>query len=192
MNTNYVRKKDFTMIFTSTPLDGVMLIDLEPKKDERGFFSRYYCENTFAQQGLNTRWVQVNDSLSIQKATLRGLHFQTEPYAEVKLIRCVQGCIWDVVVDIRPTSPTFRKYFGAQLSDQNRTMMYVPEGFAHGFVTLQENCEIIYMVSEFYNPQAENTLLWCDIEIDISWPVKPAVISEKDQHGKTLAELFDI
>lgn len=177
------------MIFNPTPLDGAMLIDLEPNQDERGFFARYFCEHTFAKQGLNTRWVQVNNSLSKQKGTLRGLHFQTEPYAEVKLVRCIQGAIWDVVVDVRPSSNTFGHYFAAQLSAENRTMMYVPKGFAHGFITLQENSEIIYMVSEFYNPQAEKTLLWSDKQVGIPWPIEPSVISEKDQLGQCFSVL---
>jgi len=172
------------MKFINTPLSGSYLIDLEIKSDERGFFARYFCEKEFNKNGLNTKWVQINNSLSNEKGTLRGLHFQNEPKSEVKLVRCIQGAIWDVIVDVRKNSNTFGKWFGAEITSKNRTMMYVPEGFAHGFITLEPNTEIIYLVSEFYSLEDENTILWNDQSIDINWPIKPKIISNKDLNGK--------
>jgi len=172
------------MKFINTPLSGSYLIDLEIKSDERGFFARYFCEKEFNKNGLNTKWVQINNSLSNEKGTLRGLHFQNEPKSEVKLVRCIQGAIWDVIVDVRKKSNTFGKWFGAEITSKNRTMMYVPEGFAHGFITLEPNTEIIYLVSEFYSLEDENTILWNDQSIDINWPINPKIISNKDLNGK--------
>lgn len=180
------------MLFRETKLPGAFLVDLEAQEDERGFFARYYCEKQFLKQCLNTQWVQLNNSLSKDSGTLRGLHFQQKPYSEVKLVRCVQGAIWDVIVDLRNGSGTFGKWFGVELNATNRTMMYVPKGFAHGFVTLQKNSEIIYMVSEFYTPEAEQTLLWCDEAVDINWPILPLVISKKDENGVKLKNIKPI
>lgn len=177
------------MKFTEIPLPGSYLIDLEPRADDRGFFSRYFCEREFLAQGLNTSWVQINTSLSNEAGTLRGLHFQRPPKAEVKMVRCLQGAIWDVIVDLRAESMTFGKWFGAELTAQNRTMMYVPKGFAHGFVSLQPHSEILYLVSEFYSPEFEGTLLWNTPEVGIQWPTKPLYISEKDTQGKGLSEI---
>lgn len=177
------------MKFTETPLSGSYLIDLEPRQDERGFFARYFCEQEFAAHGLNSHWVQINNSLNKEAGTLRGLHFQYAPHAEVKLVRCIQGAIWDVIVDLRQNSTSYGKWFGATLSNENRTMMYVPKGFAHGFISLEPNSEIIYLVSDFYAPAYETTLLWNDPEVEIEWPRKPSVISEKDAVGKPLKEL---
>ena len=174
------------MKFLPTPLKGNFIINLEKKEDERGFFARYYCQKEFAQKGLNTQWVQINNSLSKNVGTLRGLHYQREPNSEIKLVRCLNGSIWDVVVDLRNFSPTFGKWYGAELSDVNRTMMYVPKGFAHGFISLEPNTEILYLVSDFYNPDVEGTLLWSDKDIGIEWPILPQVISHKDSLGDIL------
>lgn len=171
------------MKFKKTKLEGNYLIDLEKKEDKRGFFSRYFCKKEFSSIGLNTKWVQINNSFSKKKGTIRGLHFQTSKFSEVKLVRCVKGEIWDVVVDLRKKSKTFGKWFGANLSEKNRTMMYIPKNFAHGFISLTKNTEIIYLVSNFYEPQSEKTLIWNDKDISISWPLKPKSISEKDQNG---------
>lgn len=178
--------------FTETYLNGNYLITLKPKEDERGFFARYFCEREFSDQGLNTKWVQINNSMSKNKGTLRGLHYQKEPYAEVKLIRCLKGSIWDVVVDLRENSETFGKWFGAKLSDQNRKMMYVPKGFAHGFVTLEQNTEILYLVSSFYVPDSEGILIWNDPKVKIDWPIKYEVISNKDINGSKLDSIVPI
>ena len=180
------------MKFKKTNLKDNFLIDLDLIEDERGFFARYFCETKFSQQGLNTRWVQVNNSASKIVGTLRGLHYQREPNAEIKLVRCLKGSIWDVVVDLRDNSETFGKWFGAKLSDENRTMMYVPKGFAHGYVSLESDTEILYMVSDFYTPDSERTLIWNDPKVAISWPTTPQVISDKDAKGDTLDKIIPI
>jgi dTDP-4-dehydrorhamnose 3,5-epimerase len=168
------------MNFIETELSGAYLINLEKREDERGFFARYYCNKEFLNRNLEVNWSQVNNSLSVEKGTLRGLHFQQEPFSEVKLIRCIRGSIWDVIVDIRIGSPTYGKWFSAELTAENRTMMYVPKGFAHGFISLADNSEILYMVSEAYNPKFERTLRWNDKFHKIEWPTIPTVISDKD------------
>lgn len=180
------------MKYTETPLLGSYLIDLEPRTDERGFFARYFCEHEFLAQGLNTTWVQINNSLSVEAGTLRGLHFQKPPHSEVKMVRCLQGAIWDVIVDLRAGSMTFGKWFGAELTAQNRTMMYVPKGFAHGFISLQPNSEILYLVSEFYSQTEEDALFWNDKEVDIAWPAQPIQISVKDAAAKNLSNISPI
>lgn len=180
------------MEFTPTRLTGSYLINLEPRVDERGFFARFFCEREFAARGLKTRWVQMNNSMSKAPGTLRGLHFQRPPKAETKVVRCLQGAIWDVIVDLRAGSPTHGQWFGAELNAENRSMIYVPEGFAHGFITLQPNSEILYLVSEFYSPEAEDTLLWSDPAVGIQWPILPTQISAKDQQAKRLSELASI
>ena len=174
------------MIFKETKLMGNYLINLEIKEDERGFFARYFCKKEFLEKGLNTKWVQINNSESKKVGTLRGLHYQREPYAEVKLVRCLKGVIWDVVVDLRDKSETFGKWFGAKLSHENRTMMYVPKGFAHGFISLEPNSEILYLVSDFYSPDSEGTLIWNDKKVGIDWPIDPKTISSKDLSGDSL------
>jgi dTDP-4-dehydrorhamnose 3,5-epimerase len=176
------------MNFQETLLEGNYLIHLEKYEDERGFFARYFCEKEFFKKGLNTIWLQINNSMSKNIGTLRGLHLQKAPHAEVKLIRCLKGKVWDIVVDLRKESKTFGKWFGATLSDENRTMMYVPKGFAHGFVTLEPNSEILYLVSNFYAPQSEETLLWNDPDVAISWPLQPSIISDKDNNAKPLKD----
>lgn len=177
------------MRFKETPLKGNYLIDLELREDERGFFARYFCEKAFLDRGLNTHWAQINNSMSRKVGTLRGLHFQRSPHAEVKLVRCIRGAIWDVVVDLRNGSKTLGQWFGATLSGENRTMMYVPRGFAHGFISLEPNCEIIYLVSESYAPEAEGTLLWNDSDVAIRWPTEPQVVSDKDASGSALKDI---
>jgi len=177
------------MIINKTELKGNFLIDLQPRVDVRGFFARYFCEKEFSKAGLNTRWVQINNSMSCNIGTLRGLHYQRAPHAEVKLVRCIRGSIWDVVVDLRSGSETYGKWFGATLSEENRTMMYVPKGFAHGFVSLESDSEILYLVSDFYAPEAEGTLIWNDPDVGIKWPINPQVLSDKDLKGRRLSEL---
>jgi len=180
------------MIFKETKLEGNYLINLQLKEDERGFFARYYCKKEFSQKGLNTKWVQINTSASKEVGTLRGLHYQREPNAEVKLVRCLKGSIWDVVVDLREMSKTFGKWFAAKLSDENRTMMYVPKGFAHGFISLEPNSEILYFVSDFYAPNLEGTLIWNDKKVEINWPIEPKVVSDKDLKGINLEKIIPI
>jgi dTDP-4-dehydrorhamnose 3,5-epimerase len=177
------------MILSETPLRGSFLIQPQPHFDERGFFSRYYCQSEFQRSGLNTEWPQINNSFSTQPGTLRGLHYQRPPNAEVKLVRCVRGEIWDVIVDLRAESQTYGRWFGSTLTQENRHMMYVPKGFAHGFISLTSNVELIYMVSNKYTPESEETLLWSDKDVDIGWPANPSVISSKDQQGRSLHSL---
>jgi dTDP-4-dehydrorhamnose 3,5-epimerase len=177
------------MKFEQTSLKGNFLINLEKKEDDRGFFARYFCEKEFSEHKLNTKWVQINNSESKKIGTLRGLHYQREPRAEVKLIRCLKGAIWDVVVDLRSKSATYGKWFGKKLSDENRTMMYVPKGFAHGFISLEPNTEILYLVSDFYAPELENDLIWNDPNVAINWPIQPSVISDKDRSANSFEKI---
>lgn len=172
--------ESLTMRFHETPLDGARVIELDKHSDGRGFFARYFCEREFAAAGLETRFMQMNNSLSASKGTLRGLHYQLPPAAEVKVVRCVRGAFWDVVVDLRPDSRTFKKWFGLDLTADNRLMMYVPRGFAHGILTLTDDAEAFYLVSAFYTPELERGLRWNDPAIGIEWPIEPVEISAKD------------
>lgn len=169
------------MIFTETPLAGAYVIDLEKRGDDRGFFARAFCEREFGAKGLSTHFVQVNNSTSAQRGTLRGMHYQLAPKAETKLVRCIRGGLHDVILDLRPGSPTFGKSFGADITAENRRMMYVPKGFAHGFVTLTDDTEAFYFVDEFYAPDQERGVRWNDPRFAIQWPVAPVVLSDKDR-----------
>ena len=169
------------MQFVPTPLSGAYLIDLEKRGDDRGFFARAFCEQEFAAQQLVSRFVQVNNSLSAFKGTLRGMHYQLAPKAETKLVRCIRGALWDVILDLRAESPTFGEHFGAELSAENRRMLYVPKGFAHGFITLQDDTEAFYFVDEFYGPEQERGIRWDDPHFGIQWPAEPVVLSDKDR-----------
>lgn len=169
------------MRFIETPLKGAYLIELEPLQDERGFFSRLFCADQFAEKELVNSFLQVNNSKNASHGTLRGLHYQLSPWAETKLVRCIEGSLYDLIVDLRPTSKTFLHSFGAVLSAENRAMMYVPEGFAHGFLTLEDNVELIYFVSQKYAKPFERGLRWNDPHLKLAWPAIPTVISERDQ-----------
>lgn len=177
------------MKFEELPLSGAFLIDLEKREDDRGFFARSFCTKEFSEIGLNTKWDQINCSYTKFSGTLRGLHFQYPPHAEVKVVRCIRGSIWDVVVDLRALSKTYGCWFGAELSQDNRTMMYVPKGFAHGFISLQDESEILYLVSNSYSQSHEAGLLWNDSHINIKWPISPTLLSEKDKKNLPLFEL---
>jgi dTDP-4-dehydrorhamnose 3,5-epimerase len=168
------------MRFTPTPLAGSYLIDLDKREDERGFFARFFCEREFGEAGLETRFVQINNSLSRDRGTLRGMHYQIEPSAEVKVVRALRGALWDAILDLRPESPTFGRSFGAELTSENRRMMYVPRGFAHGFLTLEPDSEALYLVSAYYDPGREGGVRWNDPRFSIAWPEAPSVISDKD------------
>jgi dTDP-4-dehydrorhamnose 3,5-epimerase len=172
------------MKFNPTPLQGAYTIDLEKREDDRGFFARLFCVNEYDQHGLDRNIVQINNSLSKDKGTLRGIHYQLAPKAETKIVRCIKGSLYDVIVDLRPDSLTFLKWFGAELSAENRTMMFVPKGFGHAFITLEENTEAFYMVTEFYAPEHERGIRWNDPKINIQWPIEPVVISDKDQNHR--------
>jgi len=180
------------MIFTPTPLGGAYVIDLEKRGVERGFFARVFCEKEFAQHGLATHFVQVNNSTSAQKGTLRGMHYQLAPAAETKLVRCIRGSLYDVILDLRKGSPTFGQSFGAELSAENRRMMYVPKGFGHGFITLTEDTEAFYFVDEFYAPQQERGVRWNDPRFKIRWPIEPTVVSEKDSKWRDFDEAYHV
>lgn len=169
------------MKFTPLALAGAHLIDLEKRGDDRGFFARFFCEKEFAQHGLITRFVQINNSLTSKKGTLRGMHYQLPPSAEVKVVRCLRGALYDVILDLRPHSATFGQWFGETLSAENRRMMYVPEGFAHGFLTLEPDTEALYLVSATYAPDAERGIRYNDPRFGIQWPIAPAELSDKDK-----------
>ena len=170
------------MIFTETSLKGAFVINLKKIGDDRGFFARAYCKNEFAENNLNTNLVQANTALSVTQHTLRGLHFQIAPYEEAKIVRCIQGAVFDVIVDLRPQSPTYKKWFGIELSQANRKMLYVPENFAHGYLTLKENTEVFYLVTQYYSPESERGYRWNDPAFAIEWPVTEHLnISDKDQ-----------
>ena len=172
------------MKFVPTPLAGAYVIDHDKREDARGFFARLFCEREFAEAGLETRFVQINNSLSRDRGTLRGMHYQLGEAAEVKLVRCVKGALWDAILDLRPGSASFGRSFGAELSADNRRMMYVPRGFAHGFLTLTEDVEAFYLVSTFYAPDRERGVRWNDPRFAISWPAEPLVISDKDRNQR--------
>lgn len=169
------------MIFHETPLLGAYTIDLERRGDDRGFFARMFCDREFAEHGLETSFVQMNNSLSMKRGVLRGLHFQLPPASEVKLVRCTRGALYDFIVDLRPDSPTFRQHFGAELSADNRTMMYVPRGFGHGFITLEDEVEAVYLVSAHYTPETERGLRYNDPALNIQLPLDPVELSDKDR-----------
>jgi dTDP-4-dehydrorhamnose 3,5-epimerase len=171
------------MIFKKTKLKGIFIIELEKHRDERGYFARTWCRNEFKENGLNSNLAQANTALSFQKGTLRGMHYQIAPYEETKIIRCIRGSVFDVVIDIRPDSITYGQWLGVELSFENQTMLYVPEGFAHGYKTLENNSEVFYLVSQFYTPDAERGIRWDDPAFNITWPeTSDLIISEKDKN----------
>jgi dTDP-4-dehydrorhamnose 3,5-epimerase len=169
------------MHFHETKLPGVFEIHLDPHADERGFFARTWCAKEFAANGLNPSLTQCSISFNTLKGTLRGMHFQAAPHAEAKLVRCTRGAIWDVVLDLRPQSSTFKNWIAVTLTSTNRNMVYVPENCAHGFLTLEDETEVFYQMSEFYDAESARGLRWNDPAFQISWPGKVAVISERDQ-----------
>lgn len=168
------------MDFTPTPLQGNHVISLKTFSDNRGWFSRYFSRDQFESIGHTKEWVQMNHSFNIRKGTLRGLHFQTGTAKEIKLVRCIAGALWDVVVDLRKDSPTYLQSFGQVLSAQNKMMMYIPEGFAHGFQTLTDDCELLYHHTNFYSKEFEGGLRYNDPVLGIQWPEPVSVISERD------------
>ena len=174
------------MEFLKTKLKDLYIINPSKIGDERGFFSRLLCKKELDEVSLNSDWVNINNSLSFQVGTLRGMHFQLSPKEEIKIIRCINGAIFDVVVDLRKDSLTFKKWYGIELTASNRRMLYIPKGFAHGFITLEKNTEIIYFSSQFYSPTHERVLLWNDPSINIQWPISPTQISSKDKFGLSL------
>jgi dTDP-4-dehydrorhamnose 3,5-epimerase len=166
--------------FTETPLKGAWVIDLEPRSDERGFFARGFCEREFAEHGLERRIVQANVSRNTYAGTLRGMHYQKAPHQEVKMVRCVAGAIYDVILDLRPESPTYRQWHGVELTRAAGRMLYVPKGFAHGYQSLTDDSEVHYFVTEFYAPEAEAAVRWDDPAFSIRWPISSPILSLKD------------
>jgi dTDP-4-dehydrorhamnose 3,5-epimerase len=169
------------MRFDPLLLNGAYLIETEPIEDERGFFARTFCREEFQQKGLNPHLEQCSVSFNHKKGTVRGMHFQKKPHAEVKLVRCTQGKIYDVIIDLRPESPTYKKWEGVILSSQNRQMLYVPEGFAHGFQTLDDNTEVFYQISSPFASEHASGVRWNDLAFGIVWPTDVSIISLKDQ-----------
>ncbi len=168
------------MKFHQTDLNDAWILDMEQRGDHRGFFARTFCADEFKEHGLNTTFVQANMSKSTQKHTLRGMHFQIDGAEESKLIRCTKGAILDVIIDIRKESDSYGKHISVELTEDNYKQLYVPEGFAHGFITLTDEIEVMYLVSEFYSPGKERGIRWNDPAFGIDWPVSEPVLSEKD------------
>ena len=169
------------MIFAKTTLEGAFIIEPERIEDERGFFARVWCQREFEAHGLTTRLTQCNISFNTKAGTLRGMHYQADPHAEVKLVRCTAGAIQDVIIDLRPESPTFKQHVAVELSASNRTMLYVPEGFAHGYLTLEDNTEVFYQVSAFYAPAYARGVRWNDPAFAIEWRGEARVMTERDR-----------
>jgi dTDP-4-dehydrorhamnose 3,5-epimerase len=170
------------MKFIETDIKGAYIIELNKRNDERGFFCRTFCEKEFKERGLKEVMVQSNLSFSKEKYTLRGMHFQVKGSEEAKLVRCSKGEILDVIIDLRPDSPTYSKHISVHLTEDNGRMLYVPENFAHGFITLVEKTEIFYQVSNYYSPENERGVRWNDKAFNINWPTKVPIISEKDNN----------
>lgn len=174
------------MIFTAAPLKGVYIIEPEPHRDQRGWFARTYCQDEFAAIGHQKPWLQINHSFTQQSGTIRGMHFQKAPFSEIKLLRCIAGAVFDVVVDMREDSVTRWQWFGIELSAANRKMLYIPEGFAHGFETLQDDSELIYHHSQVYTPGSEAGLRFDDPALGIQWPLPVRLVSDRDKQHPLL------
>lgn len=168
------------MIFKETKLKGAFIIEPEPIKDERGFFARTYCQKEFEAHGINSKLVQCNISFNAQNGTLRGMHYQDKPHQEAKLVRCSKGAIYDVIIDFRPESSTYKQWVAVELTSMNYKMLFIPEGFAHGFKTLEDNTEVFYQMSEFYHPKYARGVLWNDPAFGINWPGGEQIVSPKD------------
>lgn len=178
------------MNFEETTLKGAYVVSLQLLTDTRGGFARTFCKKEFQQINHHKEFVQLNHSYNTFKGTIRGMHYQLPPYQEIKLIRCVKGAVLDVIVDLRANSPTFLQHFSVELSAENKKMMYVPENFAHGFQTLQDNSELIYHHTQFYAPQADTGIRFNDPMLKINWPLEPIMVSEKDKNYKLIDHTF--
>lgn len=168
------------MIFKETALKGAYIIELEQLKDERGFFARSFCKKEFEEHGLNTNIAQCNISFNKKKGTLRGMHYQTPPYEEAKVVSCIRGSIYDVIIDLRPDSNTYCQWYAVELDGHNYVMLYIPRGFAHGFQTTEDNTVVFYQMSEFYHPECARGVRWDDTAFGIEWPLVNPILSEKD------------
>jgi dTDP-4-dehydrorhamnose 3,5-epimerase len=169
------------VIFTPTPIKDAWLVEVKRLEDERGFFARSFCQQEFKEHGLDPRLAQCNVSFNAKRGTLRGLHYQAAPHEEAKLVRCTQGAIWDVVVDLRRESPSFKCWHGVELTAENRRALYVPGGCAHGFQTLSDDAEVLYLMSEFYHPGSARGLPWDDPAFGIRWPLADPILSARDR-----------
>jgi dTDP-4-dehydrorhamnose 3,5-epimerase len=169
------------MLFTPTQLDGVVIIDMELIEDERGWFARSFCQHEFEEHNLNPCIAQCNVSFNAKAGTLRGMHYQESPHGEAKLIRCTRGSIYDVLLDVRADSPTFKQWVSVELSQDNHRMVYAAEGLAHGFQTLEDNTEVFYEMSEFYHPESGRGIRWDDPAFRITWPLPNPILSERDR-----------
>jgi dTDP-4-dehydrorhamnose 3,5-epimerase len=179
------------VIFTETKLKGAFIIDIDRKVDERGFFARAFCQHEFRDHGLKPVIAQANLASNAKKGTVRGMHFQYPPAAESKLVRCTRGAILDIIVDLRPESPTYLEHISVELNEDNMTALYVPERFAHGYQALRDNTDTSYQVGEFYTPNAEGGLRHDDPQLGLTWPLPVSVISPKDQAFRPLREIED-
>jgi dTDP-4-dehydrorhamnose 3,5-epimerase len=177
------------MEFQETTLKDAILIKPKVFGDHRGFFMETYSEKLFKENGIENDFVQDNHSMSVEKGVLRGLHFQENPHAQAKLVRVTRGKVYDVIVDLRKDSPTFKKWEGFELSAENKSMLFVPKGFAHAFCTLEENTEFLYKVDDFYAPECDSGIIWNDPELKIDWPIKNPILSDKDKNLKKLKDL---
>lgn len=178
------------MKINHTPLQDAFIIEPEPFKDDRGLFARVFCQQELQHILHNKNIVQINHSLTRQKGAIRGMHFQKPPKAEIKMVKCLRGSVFDVIIDLRKGSPTFLKLHGETLSSENMKMLYIPEGFAHGFQTLEENSELLYLHTEFYNPEHEGGVRYDDPKVGIKWPLKVTDISKRDRYHPLLGEDF--
>ena len=178
------------MIFTKTNLPGSYTIELEPFTDERGWFSRYFCMDEFMQIGHMNEWLQMNHSATFKKGSIRGMHYQLPPYSEIKLVRCIAGAVFDVIIDLRKDSKTFLQWFGTELSAKNKEMIYIPEGFAHGFQCLTDDCELLYHHTEYYKPNVEAGIKYDDPRINIEWKLPVTIISQRDLSHSYIDENF--
>ena len=178
------------MIFTPVHLQGSYIIEMNPFSDDRGWFGRFYCKDEFNQIGHQKDWVQLNHSFTYKKGTVRGLHFQKKPFREIKMVKCIAGAVFDVIVDLRYDSDTFLNWYGTELSAQNNKMLYIPEGFAHGFQCLTDNCGLIYHHTEFYKPDVEAGVRFDDPMVTIQWPLEVTNLSNRDATHVYLDENF--
>ncbi|WP_339824413.1 dTDP-4-dehydrorhamnose 3,5-epimerase [Paenibacillus sp. FSL R7-0163] len=170
------------MKFLETPLKGAYLIEIEPHQDERGFFARTFCKEEFIKHDLKDDFLQCNVSFNHRRGTVRGMHYQVKPFEETKLIRCTRGAIYDVIIDLCQTSDTYLRWYAIELNENNGRMLYVPEGFAHGFQTLEDNTEVFYQMSEFYHPDCATGVRWDDPTFGIRWPLTNYIMNDKDRN----------
>jgi dTDP-4-dehydrorhamnose 3,5-epimerase len=179
------------MIISKLEIEGLYKITPLPKRDHRGFFMRTYDEDIFGRSGLQRQWVQENHSFTAKAGTIRGLHLQLAPFEETKFVRCTRGSIYDVAVDLRTNSPAFGRWIAVELSEENMEMIFIPRGFAHGFCTLSDDCEVLYKTDNYYSPEYERGIIYCDNDLKVQWPVTDPILSLKDKNNKTLKEFLE-